>query len=178
MHWKLSGIPSLQIGGRCVPLSTLWLKDKWGQKRRFRIRTVHGSDDRRTSRSPSWSQLAKDEKGRIGVLVVGYHRSGWLKVGSSEKMIPYLFAPLDALAKKVRKKLLIPLDYELVEEEDAILAREKESCPWYVASKNSHLFHESGCWQAKRIKDNCRMVFKTREQALRSGYTPHKSCGG
>jgi len=129
-------------------------------------------------RDSSWSQLAKDQKGRIGALIVGVHRSGWLRVGSSKRTLPYLFVSLDALSKKVRKKLLIPLDYELIEQEDAILAREIEPCSFYVASKHSNLFHESGCWQAKRIKGNHRIVFETKEQALKSGYTPHRVCGG
>ncbi|MBE0478538.1 hypothetical protein IBX65_05390 [Candidatus Aerophobetes bacterium] len=178
MEWKASGISCIQVGGRYVPLKTLWLKDRWGQKKRFRVKTVLDLRNSKHGFLLPWSQLARDEKGRIGALIVGAHHSGWLRIGSSRKFLPYLFVSLDALARKVRKKLLVPLDYELIEEEDSILAREKEICSYYIASKRSNLFHEPGCWQAKRIKDKYRIVFRTRKEALSSGYIPHKICGG
>jgi len=178
MRWRPSGIPSIQVGGRYISLNTLWLKDKWGQRKRFRVRTIPDPGKRKGLSLPSWSQLARDEKGRIGALIVGAHHSGWLKIGSSRETLPYLFVSLDALPKRVRKKLLIPLEYELIEEEDTILAREKATSSFYVASRNSNLFHEPGCWQAKRIKDNYKIIFKTKKQALASGYTPHRGCGG
>ena len=177
MQWKSSGTLSLQVAGKYVPLNTVCLKDEWGQKRRFRIKTLLSADEKKARLASSWSQLAKDPKGRIGALIVGAHRSGWLRIGSSERTLPYLFVSLDALSKKARKKLLIPLDYELIEQEDTILAREIEPCSFYVASKHSNLFHEPGCWQAKRIRGNHRVVFKTKEEALGSGYIPHKICG-
>jgi len=178
MRWKISGISSIQVGGKCIPLSTLWLKDRWGRRRRFRVSTFAGFDERKHRSVPSWSQLARDEKGRIGALIVGAHHSGWLRIGSSKKIVPYLFVSLDALPKKVRRKLLIPIEYELIEEEDTIVAREKNPSPFYIASKNSKLFHEPGCWQAKRIKDEYKVIFKTRKEALEAGYTPHRVCGG
>jgi len=177
MEWKQSGIPFIKVGGKCVSLKTVWLKDKWGHRRRFRVRTVF-NPTQETHILPSWSQLAKDERGRIGALIVGRHHSGWLKIGSSNRLLPYLFVSLDALPKKVRKKLLIPLEYELVEEEEAILAKEKEVRSYYVGSKRSNLFHEPGCWQAKRIKDDHRIIFKDKKQALSLGYTAHRVCGG
>lgn len=178
MEWKTSGIPAVQVGGRCIPLKTVCLKDRWDRKKRFRIRTIFGPEEGRANLIPPWSQLARDEKGRIGALIFGAHHSGWLKIGSSGRRFPHLFVSLDALPKKVRRKLLIPLDYELIEQEDIILAREKRLCSYYVGSRNSNLFHEPGCWQAKRIKNNHRIVFRTKKQALCSGYTPHKICGG
>jgi len=78
----------------------------------------------------------------------------------------------------VRKKLLIPLDYELVEEDETILAKERKSSSYYVGSKRSNLFHEPGCWQAKRIKETQRIIFETKQKALEAGYTAHKVCGG
>jgi len=177
MEWKSSGISSIKVGGRYVPLTTLWLKDKWGQRKRFRVRTLVNINQKKPFFLPSWSQLAKDEKGRVGALIVGAHHSGWLKVGSYKEVVPYLFVSLDALPKKVRKKLLIPLEYELIEEEDMILARERGSS-FYLASKRSKFFHEPGCWQAKRIKEENKVIFKTKKEAIASGYTPHKICGG
>lgn len=159
-------------------VKTLFLKDKWGQKKRFRVQTTLSPEKRQRHPAPAWTQLARDEKGRIGAVVIGAHCSGWIKIGASKEIHPYIFVSLDALPKKVRKKLLIPLDYELVEEEGTILAREKKEYPWYVGNLKSRLFHEAGCWQAKRIKNESKVIFKTKEEALKAGYTPHKLCGG
>lgn len=178
MEWKTSGIPSIEVGGRYIPVQSLWLKDTWGYRKYYRIKTVLDLKSGKPSSSFCWSQLARDNNDRIGALVMGAHRSGWLKVGSSGKFLPYLFVALDALPRKIRKKLLIPLDYELLEEEDAILAKEKAACPYYVGSKRSNLFHEPGCWQAKRIKETYKLVFASKKEALGSGYTAHRACGG
>jgi len=159
-------------------VKSLRLKDKWGRKKYFRVKTVPAPQEEKASFNYCWGQLAKDDKGRIGALIMGVHHCGWLKIGVSERKVPYLFVSLDALPKKVRKKLLIPLNYELVEEEDTILAVEKDSHSFYVGSKNSRLFHEPGCPQAKRIKESYRIIFHTKKEALESGYVPHKICGG
>jgi len=178
MRWKTSGIASLKVGERYIPVKTLWLKDKWGQRKRYRVQTVQSVEQGKTRFIPAWSQLARDERGIIGALITAAHYTGWLKIGKSKKTSPYLFVSLDALPKKVRKKLLIPLDYELVEEDETILAKERKSSSYYVGSKRSNLFHEPGCWQAKRIKETQRIIFETKQKALEAGYTAHKVCGG
>lgn len=178
MNWKTSGIAALKIGERYVPLRTVWLKDKWGQRRRYRIQTIQSIKQNRTRFNPAWSQLARDERGIIGALISPAYYTGWLKIGRAKKLSPYIFVPLDALPKKVRKKLLIPLDYELIEEDGNILAKEKNCFNFYVGSKSSNLFHEPGCWQAKRIKETRKIIFETKQKALEAGYTAHKVCGG
>lgn len=46
----------------------------------------------------------------------------------------------------------------------------------YVASKNSTVFHYPDCKWAQRIKEENKIWFKTREEALKKGYTPCKVC--
>lgn len=175
MIWKTSGVFSFEIGGRRVPVKTLLLKNKWGQRRRYRVKTVQ-NQDQRGSYPPACSQLARDENGKIGALITGAYYGGWIKVGSSARTCPYLFVSLDALAKKVRKKLLTPLDYELIEEEDVLLVKEMEDSSYYVASVKSSVFHQPGCWMAKRIKEPHKIIFKNKREALEQGYTIHKLC--
>ncbi len=178
MKWVNSGIASLMVGERYVAVKTLWLKDKWGERKRCRIETVQMVDRKKRRKTPAWSKLAKDEKGIIGALVVGAHNAGWLKVSKFKKTAPYLFVSLDALPKRARKKLLMCIDCEILEEEGTILARERKSSNKYLASKKSKLFHEPGCPQAKRIKESNRVIFETKQKALEAGYKPHKMCGG
>ena len=178
MIWRISGVPSVQVGGKCVPVKTLFLKDKLGQRRRFRVRTVLNPREKKRSSTPVWAQLARDSKGKIGALVVGAHFSGWVKIGSLKEAQPYVFVSFDALPRSIRRRLLIPLDYEIVEEEDVILVREKREYPWYVGNLKSKLFHEAGCWQAKRIRNECRIIFNTKKEAIENGYAPHRLCVG
>ena len=46
----------------------------------------------------------------------------------------------------------------------------------YVASKNSRVFHRPDCKWAKRISSKNLVGFKSREEAIRSGRRPCKSC--
>jgi phosphatidylserine/phosphatidylglycerophosphate/cardiolipin synthase-like enzyme len=46
----------------------------------------------------------------------------------------------------------------------------------YVASKNSTVFHTPDCKWVKRIKEENKIWFKTREEALDKGYKPCKVC--
>ena len=46
----------------------------------------------------------------------------------------------------------------------------------YVASKRSKVFHRSGCGHAKRIRPENLIGFRSREEAIRSGRRPCKSC--
>ncbi len=64
--------------------------------------------------------------------------------------------------------------------------RSKDSSPpatvqrkeWkYVASRTSKVFHRTDCKWAKRISPKNFMGFKTREEAIRSGRRPCRSCG-
>ena len=46
----------------------------------------------------------------------------------------------------------------------------------YVASKNSTVFHMPDCKWAQRIKEENKIWFTTREEALDKGYKPCKVC--
>ena len=176
MKWRSSGISSIQVGGKCIPVKTLILGDRWGQQRRVRVRTVHLGEDSNRSLSPCWGQLAKDERELIGVLVVGAHHTGQVRVGSGGPIVPHLFVSLDALSQVVRRRILIPVDYEIIVEDEAVLARERQPSSWYVASRGSTLFHEAGCTMAQRIREENRIVFQTRQEAFSAGFYAHQAC--
>ncbi|MCD6472425.1 hypothetical protein J7K55_04815 [Candidatus Aerophobetes bacterium] len=175
MKWKPFGISGLLVGGKPVSVKTLLLMDRLGVRRRYRVSTVREFVGKNFTSIPAWGQLAKDKHNKIGALITGVHFS-LIKIGQSKHFIPYLFVSLDALSKRARRKLLIPLDYELLEEQDIILAREKREEPYYVASDKSGWFHYPGCKRAKKISSKNKIIFQTREEALSAGYRPGKLC--
>ncbi|MBM4103215.1 MAG: hypothetical protein FJ263_04075 [Planctomycetes bacterium] len=46
----------------------------------------------------------------------------------------------------------------------------------FVASKSGKVFHKSACPHAKRIQDNTRVTYGTREEAINSGKRPCQTC--
>ncbi len=48
----------------------------------------------------------------------------------------------------------------------------------FVASKNGTKYHFPWCSGAQAIKDSNKIVFKSREEAQRAGYTPAANCKG
>ena len=48
----------------------------------------------------------------------------------------------------------------------------------YVASKSGTKYHLPGCSGAKRIKEENKVWFDTKEQAAAAGYTPASNCPG
>ena len=46
----------------------------------------------------------------------------------------------------------------------------------YIGNSNSHIFHKPSCSSANTIKEENRVSFKSREDAVKSGYTPCKRC--
>ena len=183
MKWKKLGISSLVVGGSSVRLRTLRLNDKLGDERRYRVFTVREGDSysfgqshrRYGSFPPAWAQLARDGSGRIGVMVRGAH-SGMIRIGHRDQPHSYIFVPFSAVSKKVRKRLLIPLDYQICQEDDLFLVREKRNQPFYVASRKGERFHFPGCHRARRIKEENRLIFDTREEAFQSGFSPDRFC--
>lgn len=167
MVWKSLGFSDLWVAGPPISARSLVLSDSLGCLRRYRIFSEGGL--------PAWARLAKDGSGKIGALVTGAY-STFVKVGSAKKIQPHLFVPLSSLSKKAFRKLLIPLDFELCEEENMVVAREIENQPYYLANKNSRMFHHPGCKRAKRIASQNQIIFKTRQQALTSGYLPDGIC--
>ncbi len=166
---------NLRVGGSPVPLKTLRLVDSLGGWRRHRVSTVQEYLSPNLSKIAAWGRLAKDQQGRIGILVTGAH-FGFLKVGGSPHVQSHLFVSLDALSKKAMRKLLVPINCELVQNQDVILAKETEEQPYYLASRFSTRFHYPGCSRGGRISLKNRVVFNTREEALRTGYLPDSFC--
>ena len=175
MKWKTLSHLNLGVGGSPVPLKTLCLVDKLGRWRRHRVSTVQEYLSQSLTKIPAWGRLAKDQQGRIGVLVTGAHFS-LVKIGGSSQVQSQLFVSLDALSKKAMRKLLIPINCELGQSQDVVLAREREERPYYVASRLSTKFHHPGCPRGDRISLKNIMVFNTREEALKAGYFPDSLC--
>jgi hypothetical protein len=48
----------------------------------------------------------------------------------------------------------------------------------YVASKNGTKYHLITCPGAKQIKEENKIYFSTKEEALKAGYTPASNCKG
>lgn len=48
--------------------------------------------------------------------------------------------------------------------------------PYYIASRRGRKFHIFHCPSAKRISRSNRIIFKSREEALKRGYKPAKDC--
>jgi len=46
----------------------------------------------------------------------------------------------------------------------------------FVASKTGKVFHKPTCPHAKRIQDNTRIIYKTREEAMLAGRRPCQTC--
>lgn len=161
------GHSDLFLGGKPVLVRSLLLSTESGEIHRYRVCSEAGK--------PAWARLAKDSTGKIGVLVTGPY-SEVLKIPSRKEVQPYLFVPLNSLSKKVQKKLLIPLNYEIYEEENNIVVKEIQNEPYYVTSRNSSVFHHPGCKKARKILLQNRIYFKNRNEALNAGYHPHKIC--
>ncbi len=168
MKWKILTHLNLRVGGAPVLIRTLRLTDELGRWRRHRVCTVQEYSSTRGTRIPAWAKLAKDEGGAIGVLVSGAH-FGLLKLGRFSRAQPYLHVSLDALSKKAQRKLLVPLDCELVQNQDLLLAKERKDEPYYVGSRTSTRFHYPGCPRAARILVQNKVVFTTREDAVATG---------
>lgn len=124
MEWKLLGFSDLEVGGRVVSIRSLRLADEMGCLRRYRVSTVEGFFGEKFTKIPASGRLVKDKDGKIGIMVTGAH-SGFFKIGRSKQGQPHLLVSFSALSKKVKKDLLKQINYELFEEGNAILAREK-----------------------------------------------------
>ena len=46
----------------------------------------------------------------------------------------------------------------------------------YIGNSNSHIFHKSSCSSANTMKEENKVSFKSRDDAVKSGYTPCKRC--
>lgn len=46
----------------------------------------------------------------------------------------------------------------------------------YIGNSNSHVFHKSDCGSAGTMKEENKVLFKNRDDAVKSGYKPCKRC--
>lgn len=84
------------------------------------------------------------------------------------------------------KKLIVPKTAELPIQPQTATTSESEkqntSSPaaapaeGYLSSKSGKVFHKSTCSHAKRIKENTKVVYKTKEDAVASGRRPCLAC--
>ena len=66
MIWRESGVPSIKVGGKYVPVKTLFLKDKWGQRKRFRVQTILNLKEKKPHYTPAWLNLPGIAKVKLG----------------------------------------------------------------------------------------------------------------
>jgi len=65
--------------------------------------------------------------------------------------------------------LILPIKQK---EEDSKKATPK----FYIGNKQSKIFHNPECSSAKKMSDENKVIFKTREEALNAGFKPCKRC--
>lgn len=46
----------------------------------------------------------------------------------------------------------------------------------YIGNSNSHIFHKPSCSSANTMKEENKVFFKSRDYAVKSGYSPCKRC--
>lgn len=65
---------------------------------------------------------------------------------------------------------------EKADRPDNTVASGESKVKAYVASKNSKIFHVPSCSFASRIKEENKVQFSSKEEALDAGYEPHALC--
>lgn len=76
------------------------------------------------------------------------------------------------------KTLTVRLGYTIVPRapDGAVVAPVVPSSGGYIGNKNSKKFHRPDCQWAQKIAPHNRVVFRSREEAVRAGYVPCKVC--
>ncbi|MCM8803877.1 MAG: hypothetical protein NC833_01305 [Candidatus Omnitrophica bacterium] len=121
MLWRKQG--RFEIGKRRVDIKSIKVKDETGKIRRLRVCSVW-SNFSKFSRIPAVGYLFKDEKGYIGVFLVGKNDS-YIKIGKNFLVSQNLIVPLNGIGKTNLKKLLKGYNIDLIEIEDNIYGIEK-----------------------------------------------------
>jgi hypothetical protein len=73
--------------------------------------------------------------------------------------------------KGYAKKIIIPNGASA-----APASSQSSSAGGFVASKSGKVFHKPTCLHAKRIQDNTKVTYRTREEAINSGKRPCQTC--
>ena len=73
--------------------------------------------------------------------------------------------------KGYAKKIIIPNGVSA-----APVSSQSSSPGGFVASKSGKVFHKSACPHAKRIQDNTKVTYRTRDEAINAGKRPCQTC--
>jgi hypothetical protein len=76
--------------------------------------------------------------------------------------------------KGYAKKIIIPKSAPGLSSAPA--SSQSSSPGGFVASKSGKVFHKSTCLHAKRIQDNTKVTYRTREEAMAAGKRPCQTC--
>jgi micrococcal nuclease len=75
------------------------------------------------------------------------------------------------------KDLLIKYQREAMAKEIGLWqAEKKDTEPYYVGNKKSYVFHKPSCPYANKIPEKGRIVFRSRVDPIKIGYSPCKKC--
>ncbi|MBP8625100.1 MAG: thermonuclease family protein [Syntrophorhabdales bacterium] len=75
------------------------------------------------------------------------------------------------------KDLLLTYQQKAMDEERGLWQeKKKDTETTYIGNKRTYVIHRPGCPLAKKISDKNRIMFKSRVDAIRIGYTPCRQC--
>jgi len=122
MTWRKSG--DLFLGQNQCEIRSLRIKDELGYWRRLRVCTVWQPAATSFTRTAAIGRLVKMKEGRIGVFVTG-RNMGYVKVGKTFLVQNSIFVNLDAVSKRVRKRLTRNVRLKMEEVDGVLLAWEE-----------------------------------------------------
>lgn len=123
MQWKTLS-KNLSTGTKTAEIRSLLIPDENDNLKRRRVSTCWDISKPKFSKTPAIGRLVKDEKGKIGVIVVGKN-GAHIKIGSFNGCVPLIFVALNCISKKARKILLKNIPVELFAEGNFVFGKEK-----------------------------------------------------
>lgn len=116
---------------------------------------------------------AKDRYGRL--LAYVFLRDGTFVNG---KLVKQGFAYVLPKAPNLRyHKLLLKLQQQAIEENRGLWIRKLEDTEeFYMGNRRSRRFHRPQCAYGQRIAPHNRIIFKSKCQAFKAGYSPCRKC--
>ncbi len=114
----------------------------------------------------------KDEQGRLQAYV--YVKNLFI----NGELVRLGYARVNMHSPDVRHRDLLLRSQREAEERYAGLWQEtkSETEPYYVGNKRSYTFHKPSCPLSNKIPEKNRIIFRSRADAIRIGYTPCKQC--
>lgn len=75
------------------------------------------------------------------------------------------------------KDMLLAYQQKAMEEERGLWQeKKKDTEATYIGNKRTYVFHRPSCPLGKKISDKYRIIFRSRTDAIRIGYTPCRQC--